>query len=432
MKKFIVGLICCAYLLFPHVYNAKKITCSNDEYMATIEIDKDKLNVGEKAFIAVTSENEIHNINYNSDNKKNLDITKEGIITALLEGDSKLEVVVKFNEKNSCNVNIPITITSNDSSLKSLTLEEYDISNIFLKDKLEYEITLPYKYDKINIIATPNNSSASIIGDGRRYLNDGVNTYEIIVTAESGSTTTYKITIIREAASDEATLSNLLVQGYVLNEKFDSNNYKYSLNVGKNVDKITIKGIPTYEFATVKGTGTFSLATGKNTYYIEVTAENGNEQTYEIEINKNNGSSSLKNLQVVGYKLDKKFKSDTYIYKLVVDSKVTKLDIRAKAADDEKVEIIGNDKLDYGENEIIIKVTGKDKTNTTYKINVTKLSTEEEQELNKNNKLLTILLVMFIIAIVIMVISIIIFLKKHYKNNKKVKNLKNKTKNKKK
>ena len=218
-----------------------------------------------------------------------------------------------------------------------------------------------------------------------------------------------------EEASDDASLKSLTVAGFSLNPKFQSNIYKYNLEVDKNVEEITIKGEPTYEYAKIYGTGTFRLATGINTYNIKVIAENGSEVKYELIINKNLGSSKLTSLEVSGYELNPTFNSETYTYNLTVQNNVSKLDIKALASDNDQIEIIGNEKLKEGENEILISVTGNDKTTTTYKLIVNKLSKEKETIIKKNNILTKVLLIIFIISIIIMASCIFIFIKRNYK-----------------
>ena len=428
MKKFILAFYCSVLIVFPCVCLAKKVTCSNGEYNATIEIDKEKFGLTESALIKVTSETE-YEIEYKTSETNFLNIDDNGIVKALKEGKVTITAEIDFlldgEAVGNCNVPIPIEIVSNDSSLKSLTLEEFDITPLFKSNKYEYEIKLPYKFEKINIIAEASNKNAKITGIGRRYLNEGINEYEVVVTATDGSASTYKIIIVREDANDDVTLKSLNVEGYVITPKFDEEIYKYTLNVDKNVDEIVINAKTTYEFAKIRGTGKFILATGSNICKIIVTAENGNEAVYEVEIVRNNGNSSLKSLEIVGIKLDKDFKSDNYTYYATVKNDVTKVDIKALANDDDQIEIIGNDELEYGNNEVIIRVTGEDKSTTTYKLIINRLSLEEEQKQEKNDLLLKILFVMFIIAIIFMVISITIFIKRNYKRSIKVKKMKN-------
>ena len=426
MKKFLTSLILIVLLLMPSISKAS-VTCSTDKHSAEAMINKDKIKIGETAQIIVKSEDD-YQVEYKIAPKDFATITNNGLVKALKDGNIKVNLTINYLKENdeiddTCKISITLEIMSSDSSLN----EEFDIGAIFRSDKLDYEVKLPYKFENINIIAEANSATAKVTGTGKRYLNEGENKYNIIVTASDGSSTTYNINIIRSEANDDSTLKSLVVEGYLLTPKFQKDVYSYSLDVSKDVEKITIKGEPTYEYAKIYGIGTFALATGKNTYYIKVEAENGTETKYEININKNLGSSYLTNLEIKDYDLKPQFSSETYIYNIDVKNNVNSLDINAVASDNDQVEIIGNDKLIDGENEILIRVTGNDKTTTTYKLIVNKMSKEKEVIIKKNNILTKILLIIFIVSIIIMVSCIFIFIKRNYKR-KYVLNLKLKKK----
>lgn len=419
MKKYFKLLVssiifCCPYFTYA------KVICNNGDYSATIDLDKKEIRINETANITITSDFK-YEIEYRIDNEDIINIS-ENIITAKKYGNTKINAKINFVEDNNivgeCTSILDINVLSNNSTLKLLNLEEIDISTVFKPDKLEYEVSLPYNYEKINIIAEPNDQNATITGDGRRYLNEGTNEYEIIVKATDGTTTTYKIKILREDANPDNTLKNLNIEGYILSPKFKKDIYEYTLNVDESVENIIINAEPSYELATVLGTGEFKLATGDNAFVITVVAENNEEQKYTILVNKNKGNSKLSELKVNGHKLDKDFNSENYIYKMTVKNNIDKLNIIAKSIDNDKIEIIGNENLVVGENDIIIRVSNKDKGATTYKIVVNKLSVEEQQEIEKNNTLLKILLIIFILSVIIMVTLVITFLKRNYKGNK--------------
>ncbi len=418
MKKFFTSLILFILLLIPNVSKAA-ITCSTDKHSAEASIDKEKIKIGETTQITVKSE-DTYQVEYKIAPKDFATINDDGLVKATKDGSIKVNLTINFLKENdeiddSCKISIPLEITSNDSSLKKLTLEEYDISSIFKSNKLDYEVKLPYKFDKINIIAEASSGTAKITGTGNRYLNEGNNEYNIVVTASDGSSTTYKISIIREEASDDATLKSLVIEGLSLNPKFQKDIYKYNLEVDKNIEEIIIKGEPTYESAKVYGIGKIKLATGINTHYIRVVAENGSEVKYELIINKKLGTSNLTSLEVTGYNLNPSFNSEIYTYNLTIPNNINKLDIKAVGSDNDQIEIIGNENLKDGENEILISITNNDKTTTTYKLIVNKLSKEKETVIKKNNTLIKILLIIFIISIIIMATCIWIFIKRNYK-----------------
>lgn len=95
--------------------------------------------------------------------------------------------------------------------------------------------------------------------------------------------------------------------------------------------------------------------------------------------------NTLKDLKVDGMTLED-FKSDVYDYRLIVDSEVEKIDIKATLNDNtaEFVEEFASREveLDYGENEILIKVKSESGSIRVYKITITREDTR-----NTNNAL---------------------------------------------
>lgn len=420
MKKYLLYLICVLYLM-PIVVLGKTITCANGDYSADISFEKSELLLEETEQITVESEKEIEKITYTSKNKLIAEVTDKGLIKAINSGSTNIVVNIQFNKSTSCESNFAISVPSNVSSLKNLTLEEYNMKDIFKSDVYDYEITLPRHLDKINILATPNDTNAEVTGDGRRYLNtEEENIYKIVVTASDKSETTYTIKINLEKANTDNTLKNLIVEGYVISPKYNKDTEKYTLSVNSNVNEINIKAETNYKYAKVIGDGIHKLATGDNLFTIKVVAEDGSEKEYELVVTRKLGESRLDTLNIDSYKLDKQFNSEEFVYKITVPSSIDKLKINAKSSNDEKIEIIGNSDFKSGENNVFIKVSSKEKGITTYKIIVNKLSVEEQKKKEKNDILLTILLYIFIFSIVITAILIFIFLKRNYKKRKKI------------
>lgn len=421
MKKYIKYFLCSILVCLPYLVLGK-VTCNNGDYNAVIDLDKENIGINETANITINSEYK-YEVDYKVDNKNIVNINNNGQIIPLSKGSAKINVNIKFIEDDEtikeCTSIMNINVLSSDSSLKSLNLEEIDISSVFNKNGYEYEVTLPYNYEKINIIAEASDENATITGAGRRYLNEGENEYEIIVKSTAGTTSTYKIKVIRKEASEDNTLKSLIVEGYEINPKFNKDIYEYTLSVPKEVEEININATATYDLAKILGTGKYSLASGENSFYITVIAENNTEQKYTLTINRNKGNGRLKNIEIEGYKLDKEFNSEEFTYNLTINSDVDKLNIKAET-DNGQIEIIGNEDLQVGENNIIIRVSGEDMGSTTYKLIVNKLSQEEQKRQEKNDLLLKILFIIFIVSIIVMFSVIGIFLKRNYiKGNKK-------------
>ncbi len=90
--------------------------------------------------------------------------------------------------------NVVKTYSSNNN-LSSLSIEGYSITPEFNKNTTEYNLSLPSDVEGVVIKATKEDSNASVNGDGSKVLTEGINIFEIIVTAENGSSKKYKINI---------------------------------------------------------------------------------------------------------------------------------------------------------------------------------------------------------------------------------------------
>lgn len=423
--------------------SATTYECKGD-YDAKIELNKDTINLNTKTSLSVLEDSISDNMKYDVTYKI---LGDERIVTiknnkgkATIEGKMvgtvNISVTVNFlddenNQLGTCTKEIPISVISNDVTLKSLTIDKYDLSNIFKSDVYEYDIELPYDVEKIVINAEATNEEAVVSGTGERYLNEGKQSFKVLVNHNNDGAS-YTINVNRLTASDDTTLKLLSVSGYILTPYFSRNTYEYTLNVAENVDSITINATPNNEYATVNGTGDKTLSSGKNEFIISVLSESGDTKDYKITVNKTKGTSLLTNLKISKYKISPKFNRMTFTYEVDVYSDIKELKIMASAKDGDKVTITGNENLKYGKNEVYIKVSGPDKTTSVYKIIVNKYKKKELiNNLGKDsNTLIRVLFIIFIISTIFMFILVGLFIKRNYIKPKKIKL--NKKKNKKK
>ena len=84
---------------------------------------------------------------------------------------------------------------SSDNYLKFLDVDDYDITPKFDKDTLEYKLDLDSDVTSINVKATPSDDNANVKGAGEVEVSEGINTINIVVTAENGNERTYKIIV---------------------------------------------------------------------------------------------------------------------------------------------------------------------------------------------------------------------------------------------
>jgi hypothetical protein len=110
----------------------------------------------------------------------------------------------------------------------------------------------------------------------------GINTVNIIVTAQNGNTVTYTVTITR-ALNDDSTLFNLTVSDGTLNPSFSPTTTTYSVDVENSVSSLTVTPTMSLASATVNGENVQSqqastpipLSVGDNTINVVVTAQDG-------------------------------------------------------------------------------------------------------------------------------------------------------------
>ncbi len=82
---------------------------------------------------------------------------------------------------------------SSNNFLSSLTIDGLSLNEEFDKEKLEYTLTIPAETEKVKVNAQLADSNSKVVGTGEVKVSTGLNTLEIVVTAENGSKRTYVI-----------------------------------------------------------------------------------------------------------------------------------------------------------------------------------------------------------------------------------------------
>ena len=179
-------------------------------------------------------------------------------------------------------------VKSSDSSLKSLTVSSGSID--FIPSTLEYNLDVSSNVSTIEIQAVPNDTKATVKLPDKLSLETGLNTFAIVVTAEDGSTTTYKINVnkLENIISENALLSSLNISGKQIN--FSSDVFEYKIgNITTSELGITATAIDSN--AKIKIFGNNNI--GKNgVIIIRVTAEAGNYKDYILYVNNINAGDT--------------------------------------------------------------------------------------------------------------------------------------------
>ena len=84
---------------------------------------------------------------------------------------------------------------SSNNYLTSLSVEGFKLDSDFDREKLEYTVTVKEDTEKVKINAQLADSSAKVTGVGEHEVKTGLNTIEVVVTAENGNKKTYTIKI---------------------------------------------------------------------------------------------------------------------------------------------------------------------------------------------------------------------------------------------
>lgn len=90
---------------------------------------------------------------------------------------------------------------SKNNNLKSLGVENFELTEKFSKDTLEYNVVVPEDTKEINIVAQAEDSKSNITGTGTKEVTLGNNTFQVVVRAENGSEKTYTINVLVKDAN---------------------------------------------------------------------------------------------------------------------------------------------------------------------------------------------------------------------------------------
>lgn len=299
---------------------------------------------------------------------KNLQVAADGRYT----GDVSYDVTVVEKPKNTnCNL---LSLKATEGSFTPAFDAESKNS--------DYAITVPNTITALSLSATTANELASYEIAGNENFEVGENTVTVTVTAESGAQRVYTITVTRkEPPSTDATLSKLEAEEGTLSPEFDPANTDYTVNVPSDVLSLTLSVTTTDSKARYEISGNENFAVGENTVTITVTAENTSvTAVYTLKVIRARPietNALLAGLEVEGQTLSPIFDgaSENREYALVLPYefetlpafKVTPAGLYAK------YEIVAPEKLEVGENTVVITVTAEDGvTAERYTVKVTR------------------------------------------------------------
>jgi len=190
---------------------------------------------------------------------------------------------------------------SNDSSLKGLIVEGFDLYPEFNTSTKEYNVKVTNDITTIKIVPTVNHEKATVKIEGLpEELQVGANVVRVIVTAEDGSTNTYIITVNRPRENLKLQSLNVsyidengIAKQLPLNPEITEGVYEYTLEqISYLVSNLNVDVKANLEQAKIEITGNDELVEGENTIVITITMPSESEEeedevlTYKITVTK--------------------------------------------------------------------------------------------------------------------------------------------------
>ncbi len=114
-----------------------------------------------------------------------------------------------YNNMPETAVTKPTGDGSPNNKLSALSVSGYSLTPTFQMDTESYDVVVDETTTEITITATAADSAATISGTGTFQLSSGVNTFEVVVTAENGTTRTYEINVAGSAGASTTVTASI-------------------------------------------------------------------------------------------------------------------------------------------------------------------------------------------------------------------------------
>lgn len=322
-------------------------------------------------------------------------------------GDNTIATVVTAADGTTKTYTVVITRAgSSNANLSNLRVNGQTMSPSFIFTTSSYTVNVPYATTSILVTPTAADPGAAITVNGDPAasgaasapiaLSVGDNTITTMVTAPDGiNTKTYTITVTR-AASPNAYLSNLRVNGQTISPSFIYSTAAYTANVpwATTAVQVTATTVEPAATITINGTAVVShtasdplpVDIGDNTITTVVTAPDGiSTKTYTIVVTRSaSPDADLTNLRIIGQTLSPAFIYTTTSYTASVTNATTSVQVIPTSHDAGATITINTQPvnshassdpitLNVGDNIITTVVTAPDGISTkTYTITVTR------------------------------------------------------------
>jgi len=210
--------------------------------------------------------------------------------------------------------------------------------------------------DAVSVVATPSDPASTVQVSGATDLVSGPNTLSVTVTAPSGVSATYTVTLNVQTPSSISSLVVFKVSGVRV---VDGS----TVIVPSGTSAVAVTAIPSDASASVAITGSNNLQKGENSLVVVVTAEDGTSTTYSVTLNVlANSDTSLALFQYDGSDV-----AEGDSFDLAYGTESVEI-VAEPTVESSTVEIVGADALVTGRNIVKINVTAEDESVRTYRL----------------------------------------------------------------
>lgn len=284
--------------------------------------------------------------------------------------------------------------------------DNYELRGVQMNYSVSGGTYLDFVYNDSNYTPYSLSSAGTILNRKTNYTGssyDNLGTLKIKMPSSGNVTVSISNIILLDKNNDEHNVSNVNKTIKVA----DGNNYLSSITLSegtidfdkskttyeiKNINGSTIEINATAESSYAKLSGDIgkkNLKLGLNTFKITVTSESGVNRIYTLKIYRNDNrdkTNTLSSLEVENNKITPEFNKNTINYTLTVKKDVTSVKINATLESDKSSFNKGYGprtvNLNYGVNNVLIKVTSESGVTKTYTIKITR-----EDDRSSNNYL---------------------------------------------
>lgn len=194
---------------------------------------------------------------------------------------------IKYVVNNLVTEKKPEEEKSNNTNLKTLSIENVELSPTFSADVLQYTGKINgYEEKEIKVVAEAEDTKSTVKIEGNTNIVVGENIITAEVTAEDGTKKTYKIILTNEKETTSLALQSLKIKDVDL-KGFSPDKFEYEVSF-KDLEKLEIEAIANEEGAIIEISGNENLIEdGEHLITIMVSSADGTQTVnYQIKANK--------------------------------------------------------------------------------------------------------------------------------------------------